>query len=90
MIETKTNQWGEKVTSWNSHVHPDNPNFMQIVRYLHIEGRGLSNLYWRLNQSSPNDKHVIRNISLSDALKKYTDPEAAVTEEEFAAWMRNR
>jgi len=89
-MTTRTNRWGECVTTWNSHVHPENTNFMQVVRYVHIEGNGKCNLYWSLNQASHNDHHVIRDISLSDALLKYTDAETAITEEEFAAWMRNR
>ena len=32
-MKTYTNQFGEKVTKWESHKHPDNPNFMQTVNW---------------------------------------------------------
>jgi len=33
-METITNKFGEQQTSWTSHKHPNNPEFMQVVKYL--------------------------------------------------------
>ena len=73
-METIRNKFGEIQTKWQSHKHPDNPDFMQIVNYMHIErADGRKTLYWSLANSSPNDKHSIFGISIEDAKQKFTD-----------------
>ena len=75
-IETIQNRWGELQTKWTSHKHPTNPNFMQVVKYMHIQRPdGRQSLHWRLFNSSANDKYVIWNITLEDAIQKFTDSE---------------
>lgn len=88
-METITNKFGEKQTNWTSHKHPNNANFMQIVKYMHIEyADGRNHLYWSLNNSSANDKHLIPNITLSEALNKFTDiKEKEISEDEFEKWL---
>jgi len=88
-MTTTTNRSGEIQNIWTSHKHPDNPNFMQVVRYLHIQYTdGRNHLYWSLVNASANDKHMIANISLEDAQNKYTDPEVvAITEADFEKWL---
>lgn len=73
-MTTITNRFGEKQTSWSSHKHPENANFMQVVKYMHIESAdGRKRLYWSLFNSSANDKHIIANITLTEALTKFVD-----------------
>lgn len=90
-MESIVNRFGERITKWESHIHPDNPNFMQVVRYMHVEYKdGRNHLYWRLCNSSLNDTHMITNISLSDAQKLYIDKEEVeITEEMFQEWLKN-
>jgi hypothetical protein len=91
-MKTIINKLGEKQTSWTSHKHPENSNFMQVVRFMHIQtSDGKNNLYWRLSNSAPNDKHIIGNINLSEALSKFTDVEVLeVTEADYQEWLKNR
>ena len=88
---TITNKLGEKITEWDSHKHPNNPNFMQVVRYMHIEyPDGRNNLYWRLYNSSANDTHLILNIKLADAKRIYTDNEPIeISEADFQQWLQS-
>lgn len=90
--KTITNRFGEKQTSWKSHKHPNNPNFMQVVEYMHIvKFNGKSCLYWRLSNASANDKHIIANISLEDAISKFTDTEVKeLTEADFQNWLSQK
>jgi len=87
-----TNRFGEIQTNWTSHKHPDNPNFMQVVKYMHIQfPDGRNNLYWRLANSSANDKHIISNITINQAQAKFTDVEdKELTEEDFQNWLKSR
>ena len=91
-MTTTTNQHGEKQTSWTSHKHPENPDFMQVVKYMHVvkpDGRNL--LRWCLFNASANDRHLITDISLQEAIDKFTDkPEVEITEEMFQNWLKSR
>jgi len=91
-MQTFTNRFGELQTNWDSHKHPDDPNFMQIVKYMHIQyPDGRNNLHWRLANSAPNDKHVIANITLAEAQEKFVDSEEKeITEEDFQKWLAER
>jgi hypothetical protein len=87
-METITNRFGEKQTEWTSHKHPNNPNFMQVVRFMHIQyPDGRNNLYWRLVNSSANDKHIIANITLAEAQAKFVDAEEKeLTDADYEKW----
>ena len=87
-----TNKFGELITKWKSHKHPDNPNFMQVVNYMHIQyPDGRNNLHWCLANCSANDRHLIPNITITDAQRLYTDePEFELTEEYFQEWLKNK
>lgn len=89
-MQTKTNRFGEIQTNWTSHKHPNNPNFMQLVKYMHIQYKdGRNNLYWTLVNASANDKHCIANITLSEAQTKFTDAEIKeLTEADFQNWLK--
>lgn len=68
--QTIQNRFGELQTKWQSNAHPDNPNFMQVVEYLHIQSQdGNNRLFWKLNQSTKN--YLIPNISLDESLSLY-------------------
>ena len=83
---------GELTTSWTSHKHPNNANFMQVVKYLHIQySDGRNNLHWSLANASANDNHMIANISLADAQVLYSDKkEVELTENDYKEWLKNR
>lgn len=88
-MTTITNRYGELQTDWTSHKHPENPNFMQVVRYMHIQYKdGRSHLYWRLFNSSANDTHMIANISLSESQAKFVDEE--LTEADFQKYLTEK
>lgn len=91
-MTTIINRFGEKQTDWTSHKHPNNSNFMQLVKYMHIQyPDGRNNLYWRLHNSSENDKHIISNITLDEAKLKFIDvEEKELTEADFEKWLLER
>lgn len=82
----------EIITKWQSRKHPENPNFMQVVKYLHVQyPDGRNNLHWALANASANDKHLISNISLEKAQELYTDkPVVEITEDMFQEWLKNK
>lgn len=90
-MKTFINKFGEQQTNWESHKHPNIPNFMQVVKYMHIQNtEGKNSLYWSLRNSSANDKHLIPNITLSKAQLLYTDqPIEELTEEDLENWLLN-
>lgn len=91
-MTTITNSFGEKQTDWTSHKHPENPAFMQVVKFMHIQyPDGRNHLYWSLSNSSAYDKHMIANITLAEAQEKFVD--AAVkelTDADFEKWLAER
>ena len=91
-MTTIKNRFGELQTKWESHKHPGNPNYMQIVKYMHIQHPdGRSILHWSLQNASANDKHIIANITLSEAQAKFTDtPDIEITDEIFEQWLKER
>ena len=91
-METIKNKFGEQQTSWTSHKHPNNPEFMQVVKYMHIiKVDGRTCLYWRLFNAHANDNHIIPNISLEDALSKFADADVKeLTEADFQKWLSER
>jgi len=88
-MTTQLNKYEEKVATWQSHKHPENPDFMQVVKYMHVQfPDGREHLYWRLANSSANDKHLIAGITLSDAQSLYMDIEdEPITDEMFEKWL---
>lgn len=87
---TIKNKFGEKQTNWTSHCHPHNPNFTQVVKYMHIQFKdGRNHLYWRLFNSAPNSTHIIGNITLEEAKALYVDREVeCVTEKQFQEFIK--
>jgi hypothetical protein len=88
-METIKNRFGEKETNWTSHKHPENPNYMQVVRYMHIQSPdGRNTLYWCLTNASANDRYYILNITLAEAHERFVDlEEKELTEEDFQNWL---
>jgi hypothetical protein len=81
----------EIVTTWVSTKHPENPNFMQKVKYLHIQyPDGRNNLHWRLCNSALYDHYLIKDISLNEAQIMYKDDKEAITEEEYQKWLQKK
>ena len=82
----------ERTTSWTSHKHPEDSNFMQVVKFMHVQySDGRNNLYWSLFNSSANDKHLISNISLVEAQSRFVDDEVKeLTEADFQNWLANK
>lgn len=71
-METTTNKYGEIVTRWFSHQHPDNPNYMQGVFWTVWEkpdGRTLVGF----NLGAGGKTYFIYNIDKETAIKLYTD-----------------
>jgi hypothetical protein len=91
-MTTFTNRFGEKQTNWQSHKHPERSNFMQVVKYMHIQyPDGRCNLHWALQSASANDKHIIADISLSQAQELYCDADTPkITEAEFEKWLQSK
>jgi hypothetical protein len=91
-METIINKFGEQQTSWTSHKHPNNPDFMQVVKYTHIvKSDGKTSLHWSLFNASSNDNHVIPNITLEEAKSRFTDVnEKEITEENFQKWLNEK
>ena len=68
--QTIQNCFGELETKWQSNVHPDVSNFMQLVEYIHIQSQdGRNILFWKLNAKTK--QFLISNISLNESLALY-------------------
>jgi hypothetical protein len=79
----------EKIIKWTSHKHPNNPNFMQVVKFMHIQTKdGKNTLYWALQGNSANDTHFIADISLEEAKAKFMDIE--INEITFNEWIKDK
>ena len=85
-MTTGINQFGETFTKWEAYKHPSVGDFGHKVRFCHIIKKdGREALYWTLGQSKT---YAIFDISLQDALDKYTDdPMPTITEEDFQKWL---
>lgn len=71
-MEAYSNAYGETVTSWQSHKHPNNPDFMQIVYWTIWEKPdGRISIAFRLDTNGKS--HFIYGMTKEDAIKKFTD-----------------
>lgn len=88
-METKLNRFGEYKTKWQSHIHPDNKDFMQIVYYMHIQSGDKNTLYYGLDCNT--QRKAIFNITLNEAINLYADKiEPEITEKDFNNWLNSR
>lgn len=71
-MKTHVNKYGEVVTNWQSHKHPDNPNFMQVVCWT-IWEKPYGRISIAYNLGGMSQSHFIYNISKEEAIEKYTD-----------------
>ena len=70
-MKTETNRFGEKVTTWQSNKHPDNPNFMQTVNWFIWEKpNGKITICYNLGSGSKNN--FLYNMSKKEAIEKYS------------------
>lgn len=71
-MKIHTNRYGEVVTNWQSHRHPDNPNFMQLVFWTVWEKPdGRTTIAYKLDAAGKS--HFIYGMTKAEALEKYTD-----------------
>jgi hypothetical protein len=70
-MTTSTNAFGEKVTKWESHKHPDNADFMQIVLWTVWEKQdGRTLVGYKLNG---NGKTIfLYNLNKEQAIEKFS------------------
>lgn len=88
-MNTIVNKQGEQITTWKSHKHPNNSNFMQLVKFMHVKkSTGENVLYYSLCNASVNDIHIIFDITLSNAKLLYCD-NVENMEDEFQNWLKN-
>lgn len=82
-------RFGDQVTSWYSYIHPDVGYWPHQVRYSHyVRPDGKNTLFWSLGQSK---SHPILNITLDDAIAKYTDPkEQEFTEADLEEYIKRK
>jgi|LakMenEpi03Aug12_release.lakeMendotaPanAssembly.Ray.scaffolds.fasta_scaffold2693713_2 hypothetical protein len=69
-MTTRINQFGEEVTKWESNIHPDNINFMQVVMWtVWVKPDGKTLVAYNLGAGS---KSVfIYGITKAEAIKRY-------------------
>jgi hypothetical protein len=71
-MTTHTNTFGEKVTKWESHKHPDNPNYMQVVFWTIWEKPdGRITIGYKLDGNGKT--RFVRDITITEALNRFTD-----------------
>lgn len=88
-MTTITNQFGEQYTKWQSHKHPENPDFMQVVFWHVWEKDGKTTIVWNLGPGSKN--HNIYGMTKAEAIAKFTDTEVSeLTEADFQEWFNNK
>ena len=69
-METHTNQFGEIVTKWTNHKHPDNPNFMQLVNWI-IWEKPDGRILVGYNLGANSKTHFIYNKTKEEIIKLY-------------------
>lgn len=71
-METTINKFGEKVTKWKSTKHPDNPNFMQIVRwFIYEKPDGRVTICYDLGANGKT--YFLYNLTKDEAIELYSD-----------------
>ena len=70
-METFTNRFGEKVTKWTSQKHPDNPNFMQMVRWT-IWEKPDGRVTIGYNLGANGKTYFLYNLTANEAIEKYS------------------
>jgi len=70
-METRTNQWNEIVTTWESTKHPENPDFMQTVRWTVWE-KPDGRITVGYNLGSGIKTVFVRDITKEEAIEKYS------------------
>lgn len=89
-MNTYTNKQGEEITTFKSHRHPENRNFMQVVCYMIIvKPTGKTTVIWHLANASANDVHYIYDITKKEAIDTFID-EPELTEEDFQKWLAGK
>ena len=89
-MQTYINQFGEEVTKWTSHKHPDNPNFMQVVNwYVWVKPDGRVNVGYNLGCNGKT--YFLYGVSKEEALSKFVDvEEKELTDADFEKWLSER
>lgn len=71
-MNTSINRFGEEVTKWESHKHPDNANFMQVVFWtVWVKPDGRTTVGYSLGSLSKTK--FIYGLTKSEAIEKYSD-----------------
>jgi len=70
-MTTTINQFSEEVTKWQSHVHPDNPNFQQIVNWtVWVKPDGRTTVAYNLGSGSKSI--FVYGITKKEAIEKFS------------------
>lgn len=71
-METTINKWGEEYTKWESHKHPDNPDFQQVVKWMvWVKPDGRVTVGYNLGANSKTK--FVYGITKEQAIEKYSD-----------------
>lgn len=88
-MTTTTNRFGEEYTKWQSHKHPTNPNFMQVVFWNVWVKDGKTTIIWHLGNT--NEGHNIYGMTKDEAIAKFTDePVKELTEDDYQQWLKTK
>lgn len=88
-MKTSVNQFGDTVTKWTSHQHPENANFMQLVYWIIYEKDCKVTVRYHLGDIK--DSHSIYGMSKAEVIEKFTDAaEIEINEANFQDWLKNR
>lgn len=88
-MTTTTNRFGEEHTKWQSHKHPENQKFMQVVFWNVWVKDGKTTIVWHLG--NPANAHYVYNMTKDEAVAKFVDePVKELTEEDFKQWLKNK
>ncbi len=79
----------EMKTVWLSHKHPDNPNFMQVVRWV-LREKPDGQVIAQYNLGANGPWHKIFNLTKSEILARFVDePEPEITDAMFEQWKKD-
>jgi hypothetical protein len=88
-MTTGTNSFGEQWTKWQSHKHPENSNFMQVVYWHVFEKDDKTTVLWHLGAGSKSN--FIYGMTKEEAISRFTDaPESELTEADYQEWLKNK
>jgi len=80
----------ETQIQWISHKHPDNPNFMQVVKWV-VREKSDGRVIVQYSLGAGGKWEYVYNVTKAEALERFVDePEIELTDAMFEQWKKDK